>query len=249
MSPITTHVLDLTTGRPAAGMAVALSARGGDGKWSELARGIDRRRRPHPRPARRRSPARRRGLLAPVRHGGLLHRPGPAHVLPRGRRLVPGRRRRRALSRPAPAQPVRLLDVPGELTAQARRAAHGFSSAALARSRLSRRSFSSRLSGLVAPAAATAGFAAGAAVFLGGSGASTRSRPVPRLCDDRLAVAGDHHLAEQVLRLADRRGRVGLQVEDDLGAVLRDRRPARPSPCWAGRRASPSPRRGSRPPC
>jgi 5-hydroxyisourate hydrolase len=40
MSAITTHVLDLTSGRPASGVAVALSARGEDGRWSEIARGV-----------------------------------------------------------------------------------------------------------------------------------------------------------------------------------------------------------------
>jgi 5-hydroxyisourate hydrolase len=40
MSAITTHVLDLTTGRPAAGMAVTLSALGNDGRWSEVSRGV-----------------------------------------------------------------------------------------------------------------------------------------------------------------------------------------------------------------
>ncbi len=40
MSAITTHILDLTNGRPAAGVAVALSAQGNDGRWSEIARGV-----------------------------------------------------------------------------------------------------------------------------------------------------------------------------------------------------------------
>lgn len=38
MSPLTTHVLDTALGRPAAGIAVVLEVRCGDG-WTELARG------------------------------------------------------------------------------------------------------------------------------------------------------------------------------------------------------------------
>lgn len=38
MSPITTHVLDVARGRPAAGVAVVLE-RHGDDSWQELARG------------------------------------------------------------------------------------------------------------------------------------------------------------------------------------------------------------------
>lgn len=36
MSPITTHVLDLARGRPAAGVAVTLERSGADGAWIEL---------------------------------------------------------------------------------------------------------------------------------------------------------------------------------------------------------------------
>ena len=39
MSPITTHVLDLATGRPARGVGIVLSAQGDDGRWVEVARG------------------------------------------------------------------------------------------------------------------------------------------------------------------------------------------------------------------
>lgn len=39
MSQITTHVLDTTTGRPAAGVTVALLRQAGD-NWPELARGV-----------------------------------------------------------------------------------------------------------------------------------------------------------------------------------------------------------------
>ena len=37
MSPITTHVLDLSSGRPAGGVAVTLSFRTDDGRWDDLA--------------------------------------------------------------------------------------------------------------------------------------------------------------------------------------------------------------------
>ncbi|MWV58272.1 PucR family transcriptional regulator [Rathayibacter sp. VKM Ac-2754] len=50
-----------------------------------------------------------------VRHRGLLR---CRRVLPGGRGRVPARRRRGALPHPAAAQPVRLLDVPGELSVQ-----------------------------------------------------------------------------------------------------------------------------------
>jgi 5-hydroxyisourate hydrolase len=38
MSPITTHVLDLTIGRPAQGVLVVLSYRDDDGRWEEVSR-------------------------------------------------------------------------------------------------------------------------------------------------------------------------------------------------------------------
>lgn len=40
MSPITTHVLDVALGRPAAGVPVQLAELGTDGAWHELARGV-----------------------------------------------------------------------------------------------------------------------------------------------------------------------------------------------------------------
>jgi 5-hydroxyisourate hydrolase len=39
MSPITTHVLDLSRGRPAAGVSVILERAHGETDWAELARG------------------------------------------------------------------------------------------------------------------------------------------------------------------------------------------------------------------
>ena len=39
MSPITTHLLDLSLGRPARGVRVVLSARDATGEWQELAQG------------------------------------------------------------------------------------------------------------------------------------------------------------------------------------------------------------------
>jgi 5-hydroxyisourate hydrolase len=40
MSPITTHVLDLSSGRPARGLTVLLSALGDHGRWDDLALGV-----------------------------------------------------------------------------------------------------------------------------------------------------------------------------------------------------------------
>jgi 5-hydroxyisourate hydrolase len=40
MNAITTHVLDTSRGRPAAGVPVTLEARGGEGAWAELGRGF-----------------------------------------------------------------------------------------------------------------------------------------------------------------------------------------------------------------
>ena len=40
MSPITTHVLDLSSGRPARGVAVVLSFRAADDRWDDLALGV-----------------------------------------------------------------------------------------------------------------------------------------------------------------------------------------------------------------
>jgi 5-hydroxyisourate hydrolase len=37
---ISTHVLDTARGRPAAGLAVALSRRGGNGAWSAVGKGV-----------------------------------------------------------------------------------------------------------------------------------------------------------------------------------------------------------------
>ena len=40
MSPITTHVLDTSLGKPAAGVAVILEKSAGPDRWNELARGV-----------------------------------------------------------------------------------------------------------------------------------------------------------------------------------------------------------------
>jgi 5-hydroxyisourate hydrolase len=40
MSPLTTHVLDLASGKPARGIAVTLEVARGPGEWTELARGV-----------------------------------------------------------------------------------------------------------------------------------------------------------------------------------------------------------------
>jgi 5-hydroxyisourate hydrolase len=39
MSPITTHVLDIAQGKPAAGVAIVLERQGPDDHWTELSRG------------------------------------------------------------------------------------------------------------------------------------------------------------------------------------------------------------------
>jgi 5-hydroxyisourate hydrolase len=40
MSPITTHVLDTSTGKPASGVAVLLEIHAGPERWKELGRGV-----------------------------------------------------------------------------------------------------------------------------------------------------------------------------------------------------------------
>jgi 5-hydroxyisourate hydrolase len=40
MSPITSHVLDIAAGKPAAGIAVAIAIGQGLDRWTELARGV-----------------------------------------------------------------------------------------------------------------------------------------------------------------------------------------------------------------
>ena len=40
MSQITTHILDVSTGRPAAGVEVGLQVEGGDGQWNVIGRGL-----------------------------------------------------------------------------------------------------------------------------------------------------------------------------------------------------------------
>jgi len=40
MSKITTHVLDVSLGRPAANIAVVLESRSGTGTWAEIGRGV-----------------------------------------------------------------------------------------------------------------------------------------------------------------------------------------------------------------
>src|SRR5690606_14629483 len=72
------------------------------------------RRRPHPRP-RPRCVAERH-LPADLRRRRLLRRRRHRDVLPGGRRDLPDRRRAGALPRADPAQPVRLLHLPRELT-------------------------------------------------------------------------------------------------------------------------------------
>ena len=40
MSPITSHVLDTSSGKPASGLAVVLEIAAGPDRWTELARGV-----------------------------------------------------------------------------------------------------------------------------------------------------------------------------------------------------------------
>ena len=40
MSPLTTHVLDTTSGKPAQGLAVVVEIAAGPDRWTELARGV-----------------------------------------------------------------------------------------------------------------------------------------------------------------------------------------------------------------
>src|ERR1700722_18269645 len=108
---ISTHVLDATTGRPAAGLELALSRRDGD-RWQELTRGRAHRRRPRCGPWHLPDHFPDRGLPeGPV--------PGGGDVLPGGRGDLPDHRPGRAPSRAPAAQPVRLLDLPWLLTAAA----------------------------------------------------------------------------------------------------------------------------------
>jgi len=40
MSPITTHVLDTASGRPASGLPVTLESQSGDGRWAVVGKGV-----------------------------------------------------------------------------------------------------------------------------------------------------------------------------------------------------------------
>ena len=72
-SPLTTHVLDLRLGKPAAGVGVRLERMDASGGWHELASGSDQRRRPGSRLAGR-GRAYQRRASADVRHGRVFRR-------------------------------------------------------------------------------------------------------------------------------------------------------------------------------
>ncbi|CAA9400036.1 MAG: 5-hydroxyisourate hydrolase, partial [uncultured Nocardioides sp.] len=76
--------------------------------------GLDQRGRPVPG-ADRGAGARHRSLPDALRDRRVVRAVGDRDVLPLGRGRVRGDRRRRAPPRPAAAQPVRLLHLPGEL--------------------------------------------------------------------------------------------------------------------------------------
>src|SRR6266511_2933475 len=110
---VTTHVLDLMGGHPAAGMAVALEVR--DGRLYAARRRRDWLRRPAGGSAA--GPAAPGGRRAPaaVRHRRLVRGAPCRGLLPGGERGVRRQRPDPALPRAAAAEPVRLLDLPGEL--------------------------------------------------------------------------------------------------------------------------------------
>ncbi len=108
MSPITSHVLDTTLGKPAHGLAVVLEIRDGPDRWSELAR------------ATTDAAGRIAAFDPPLKslnrqvyrlrfvNGGLLRSDARAHVLSGSPRRRRDRRPVPALSHSAAAGPVRL---------------------------------------------------------------------------------------------------------------------------------------------
>ncbi len=114
MSAITTHVLDTSTGRPAAGVPVTLEKQAGGG-WQSAGQGVTN----------------QDGRITDLLGGAKLapgtyrltfdtaayfrRQPGIV-VLSAGAGDVHGQRRRTALPRPAVAEPVRILHLSGELS-------------------------------------------------------------------------------------------------------------------------------------
>ena len=113
MATLSTHVLDTAVGRPAAGIAVRLESRDGD----VLDQGVTD------------ADGRVGSLGGELALGGYVLRfdtaPYVEWLLPGGRRRV-HRRRRPAPPRAAAAQPVRLLDLPWQLTSSSAPAARSW---------------------------------------------------------------------------------------------------------------------------
>ena len=109
---LSTHVLDATTGRPAAGVQVRLE-HGADVGWAPAWPGPDGRRRAAPA-VRPRGCRRLRARRVPhhVRHRRVLHGSRRAVVLPRGHDHLRDDRAGRALPRAAAAQPLYSIPRP-----------------------------------------------------------------------------------------------------------------------------------------
>src|SRR6266536_175499 len=116
------HVfLIFASGRSAEDLLAALHQRLDNDPEVELRlaaarRGRDRHRRPAVRPAAGRPAPGRRCAPAGIPHGRLVRRSGCRRLLPGGERGVRGLRSDPALPRAAAAEPIRLLDLPGELS-------------------------------------------------------------------------------------------------------------------------------------
>ena len=120
MHQLSTHILDTARGQPAAGVAVSVERLGPDGAWTAVGQGVTN--------ADGRIPS----LLssdADVTDGDYrfifatadyFRVAGAADVLSRGDRPRPPQRRRQ-VSHPAPAQPLRLLDLSRKLNLPLRR--------------------------------------------------------------------------------------------------------------------------------